>query len=268
MSFQFDTATATTPLGGGLYDTPVEDGWDINGNANGGYLLALMAQAMRTECERPHPVSVSMHYLSPAPAGGASTQVEVVKSGRRLATVVGTMQRDGKDIVRSIGTFGDIDSSLGPQHNTLDVLDLPAYEDCPARAFSGGAPIGLGSRLAVRLHPDDVGFASNNPTGRAEVRGWFAFADHRPVDTLALLLAADAFPPVMFNLYGMLGWVPTIEFTVHVRGVPAPGPIACRFRSNAVQGGFWEEDGEMWDSQGQLVAMSRQLALVPLAQTQ
>ena len=71
----------------------------------------------------------------------------------------------------------------------------------------------------------------------------------------------------MFNLYGMLGWVPTVEFTVHMRGVPAPGPIACRFRSHVVQGGFWEEDGEMWDSQGQLVAMSRQLALVPLAQS-
>ena len=267
MSFQFDLATTHRSLGEGRYDTPIEDGWDINGNANGGYLLAIAANAMRAHCERAHPISISMHYLSPAPAGGAETHTEVVKAGRRLATVVGAITRDGKDIARSIGTFGDIDSSQGPQFIDLDELQLPAYDDCPTRAFSGAAPIGLGSRLAMRLHPDDVGFATGNPPGRAEVRGYFAFADDRPVDTLSLLLAADAFPPVMFNLYGMLGWVPTVEFTVHMRGVPAPGPIACRFRSHVVQGGFWEEDGEMWDSQGQLVAMSRQLALVPLAQS-
>lgn len=266
MSFQFDTATTATPLGGGKYDTPIEDGWDINGNANGGYLLALVANAMRNECGRAQPVSITMHYLSPAPAGPATTQTEVVKAGRRLATVVASLQREGKDLARAIGTFGDIDSSQGPQSNTLDELQLPPYDECPVRSSNGPVPFGLSARLAMRIHPDDVGFATGNPPGRAEVRGYFAFADDRPVDPLSLLLAADAFPPVMFNLYGMLGWVPTVEFTVHLRGIPAPGPIACRFRSRVVQGGFWEEDGEMWDSNGQVVAMSRQLALVPLAQ--
>jgi acyl-coenzyme A thioesterase PaaI-like protein len=206
MSFEFDHATRPTPLGNGVYDTPVEDRWDINGNANGGYLLALVGNAMRAESGRPHPVSISMHYLSPAPAGPATTTCEVVKAGRRLSTVVASMSRDGRDVVRSIGTFGDVDASIGAHSNTLVM----------------------------------------------------------PVDTLALLLAADAFPPVTFNLFGMKGWVPTIEFTVHVRGVPAPGPILCEFTSALTQGGYWEEDGVMWDSAGNVVAMSRQLALSPL----
>ena len=102
-----------------MYDTPVEDRWDINGNANGGYLLALAANAMRAESGRAHPVSISMHYLSPAPAGPATTTCEVVKAGRRLSTVVASMSRDGRDIVRSIGTFGDVDASIGAQSNTL-----------------------------------------------------------------------------------------------------------------------------------------------------
>ena len=63
MSFEFDHATQVTPLGNGVYDTPVEDRWDINGNANGGYLLALVGNAMRAESGRAHPVSISMHYL-------------------------------------------------------------------------------------------------------------------------------------------------------------------------------------------------------------
>ena len=267
MPFEFDNAINAVPLGEGLYDTPVEDRWDINGNANGGYLLALAASAMRAESGRAHPVSISMHYLSPAPAGPAQMRTEVVKAGRRLATVVGTMTRDGKDIVRSIGTFGDIDATAGPQSNMIPFPDLPAFEECGVRPSTPDLPPGLGSRLDMRLHPDDTGFATGNPKGEAHVRGWFAFKDGRPVDTMGLLLAADAFPPVMFNLFGLIGWVPTIEFTAHIRGVPAPGPIAAEFRSRVVQGGFWEEDGVMWDSTGAVVAMSRQLALVPLPQS-
>ena len=264
MSFEFDIATNAVPLGNGVYDTPVEDRWDINGNANGGYLLALVANAMRAESGRAHPVSISMHYLSPAPAGPATTTCEVVKAGRRLSTVVASMSRDGRDIVRSIGTFGNVDASIGAQSNTLVMPQMVPYEDCPKRPDNPEMPLGLTSRLDMRLHPEDVGFSTNTPNGIARVRGYFAFKDGRPVDTLALLLAADAFPPVTFNLFGMKGWVPTVEFTVHVRGVPVEGPIICQFTSSLTQGGFWEEDGVMWDSAGTVVAMSRQLALSPL----
>lgn len=266
MPFEFDRAIAATPLGNGEYDTPVEDRWDINGNANGGYLLALVANAMRAESQRAHPLSVTMHYLSPAPAGPAHTHAEVVKAGRRLATVTGRLVRDGKNLVHSIGTYGDIDAAQGDQHSTRPMVDVPAFDDCQPRPQNSDVPLGLMSRLDMRMHPDDTGFARNEPTGRALARGWFSFKDGRPVDTMALLLAADAFPPVMFNLFGMKGWVPTVEFTVHVRAVPAPGPIACEFTSSLVQGGYWEEDGVMWDSTGRVVAMSRQLALAPLTQ--
>jgi acyl-CoA thioesterase len=266
MPFEFDRAIAATQLGDGVYDTPVEDRWDINGNANGGYLLALVANAMRTESQRAHPLTVTMHYLSPAPAGSAQTHAEVVKAGRRLATVTGRLVRDGKDLVRSIGTFGDLDASQGNQHSTRPMVEMPSFDECQPRPQNSDIPMGLSSRLDMRLHPDDTGFARNEPNGIARARGWFSFRDGRPVDTMGLLLAADAFPPVMFNLFGMQGWVPTVEFTVHVRAVPAPGPIACDFTSSVVQGGYWEEDGVMWDSTGRVVAMSRQLALAPLAQ--
>ena len=59
--------------------------------------------------------------------------------------------------------------------------------------------------------------------------------------------------------------MPTLEYTVHVRGRPAPGPVQCVFRTNLISDGFLEEDGEVRDSTGKVVAMSRQLALVARA---
>ena len=272
MPFEFDDATRLTDLGNGVYATPIQERWDINGNANGGYLLALAANAMRAASGRAHPISVTMHYLAPGPAGPAETRTTVLKSGKKFANVAGTIVQGDRVIASALGVFGDIDSSIPPHSVTMDRIDVPSYEDCAPRQVppspEGGQPMGLGSRLEMRIHPDDTGFSRGEPTGEALCRGYFAFKDGRPADTLSLLLAADAFPPVMFNRFGMLGWVPTVEFTVHLRGVPAPGPIACAFRSRVIQGGMWEEDGEMWDSEGQVVALSRQIALAPLVSKQ
>ena len=79
---------------------------------------------------------------------------------------------------------------------------------------------------------------------------------------IGLLMFADAFPPPVFTVFGPVGWVPTIELTVQVRAHPAPGPLQVRLASRYMTNGVIEEDGEYWDSAGQLVALSRQTAKV------
>jgi Thioesterase-like superfamily len=46
------------------------------------------------------------------------------------------------------------------------------------------------------------------------------------------------------------------------RAHPAPGWLACRATTRFVSNGYHEEDFEVWDSAGTLVAQSRQLALI------
>ncbi len=54
----------------------------------------------------------------------------------------------------------------------------------------------------------------------------------------------------------------TLEHSIHLRQRPAVGWLQARFQTRALVGGVIEEGAELWDSKGQLVAMSRQLALV------
>jgi len=262
MPFDFDSAIEVRSLGEGVYDTPIRNGWDIMGNANGGYLLALVAEAMKAESGRRDPVTITAHYLSPGLVGDATTTVQVVKQGKRFATVQAALQRDGKDVMRVIGTFGDIDTDPLAPRRELALPEMPSYDDCPRRDAGDGAPA-IMDKVPVRLHPDDVGFALGKPSGNGTMRGWVKFADDRPHDTVSLLLASDALPPPIFNIDGETGWVPTVELTVHVYARPAPGPLLCSFVSNLVQAGMLEEDGVMWDSRGVCVATSRQIALQP-----
>jgi hypothetical protein len=83
----------------------------------------------------------------------------------------------------------------------------------------------------------------------------------RPPDTLALPSLVDAVWPAVLDI-GARG-SSTLELTVHVRARPAPGWLACRVVTRYVTTGYHEEDFEVWDSSGRLVAQSRQLAVLP-----
>src|SRR5207249_1047345 len=75
------------------------------------------------------------------------------------------------------------------------------------------------------------------------------------------LLRAPAVFDMGVSAGAIAAWVPTVELTVHVRGRPGPGWIAASFRTKFLCDGYFEEDGELWDSTGRLVALSRQLAV-------
>ena len=93
------------------------------------------------------------------------------------------------------------------------------------------------------------------------MRGYFQLREPREPDAYLLALAVDALPPVVFGIE-VVGWSPTVELTWYMRAVPAPGELRVAARCRHVSGGWFDEEAEVWDSAGRLVAQSRQIALV------
>ena len=242
----------------------VDPAWNIGANPNGGYLLALAAQALRQVTpDQPDPLSISAHYLRPGLSGEpCRIDTQLLRSGRTLSTVRATMAQAGRpclEVLAAMGRLDGPDSAAAPLL-ALPLPELPLPEHCIGRsAAAQGVTLSILDQLDIRLHP---GEALPGAAGRARVSGWIRFADGRPPDALACLLMADAFPPAVFGLLGLIGWVPTIELTVHLRRRPAPGWLRGQFWSHDLHDGRVVEDGALWDADGQLVAQSRQLALV------
>jgi Thioesterase-like superfamily len=265
--FEFDSATAVEATGEGRWSGVVQPGWDIGGNANGGYVLSILGRAMREAAGRRDPITLTAHYLAPSAPGPVQLETRVIKSGKRFTTASGEIRdvEGGRVRMTALGAFGDAADGM-PDYASAGPPELPPFEECPERAAHNGAVlVAFASKVAVRLHPNVASFHETGQLGTGLVTGWFGFKDGRPVDTLSVLLACDAFVPAIFTLDQPGGWVPTVELTVQVRGVPAPGPLRCRFITRFVQGGYFEEDGELWDSEGRLVGLSRQFALVARA---
>jgi acyl-CoA thioesterase len=260
VSTEFAAATAVHRRAEGVYDARIAEGWDIGGNANGGYVIALAARAMADAAGRP-PLSLTAHYLSSGRPGPVVVDVDVIRAGRRMATVAGRVHAGSTEVLALLGTFAEQEPG-GPSVITGAPPVLPPSEEC----VSASPPVesGFHDRIVSSMRPVDAGFRDGHPSGTAEVEGWFELPDADRVDVFALLMASDAFAPVVFNQPEFpVGWSPTLELTVHIRGVPAPGPLRCRFASRFIADGMFDESGELWDSTGRLVAHSRQLALVP-----
>lgn len=256
----FAAATAVTPSGDGMWEAAIAPGWDIAGNANGGYLMAMTARAATLAADRSDPVAVTAHFVAPGTPGPVTVQTQVLKQGRRFSTVEATLAAE-RPLARLLGTFGDLGDGAGHLERLgSEPPSLPPPDDCLRVEPTDTFPPPFVGRVDLRLHPDTGAFGV---PGSAHVSGWLRLRDGEPVDTLSLLLAADALPPAVFFTDFPISWVPTVELTVHVRHRPRPGWLRCAFTTRFVTGGFLEEDGEIWDESGRLVAQSRQLALVP-----
>ena len=264
-AYEFDTDTAIEAVPGGFH-AELTDRWDIAGRPNGGYLLSLATRALAGAAAGfPDPVSVTAHYLRPPRAGPVDIAVEEVRRGRGHATVMASLRQDGREFLRAMAIFTDLDTASGPTVVAGGPPSLPPPDACldirrsPLPAWP--RPPEFFDRLDLRLAMQaGVGEPPGAEGLVGSVAGWVRLADGRDPDIISLALFADAYPPAVWAI-APSAWIPTLELTVHFRGRPAPGWLAGTFRTRFLVNGYLEEDGELWDSSGRLVALSRQLAI-------
>ncbi len=261
----FRKATSVRADGDGRWQTQLADGWDILGNTNGGYMLAIASRASSEATGGRLPVTITGHYTRRGHGGPAEVETEVVRSGRQLSVVRSRLLQNGQVILEVLGTFteprGDAQSVL---LTDATPVDLPPPDACVRSIPADAAPFPPPSvgKIDLRTSPRVAGMFETGPYGEAALEGWFRLLDGEPLDAHALILASDSFPPTAFTAGLPIGWTPTIELTVHIRDPHVQGWIRCEFRSRFVSGGYIEEDGLFWDESGSLVAQSRQLAMV------
>ena len=118
----------------------------------------------------------------------------------------------------------------------------------------------LYSQMDIRVDPLYAGWLTGNMSEKSELRGWIKFKNDRAFDLCALVLVADSFPPPIFTSLGKIPWVPTIEFSVNIRNIPKTQWLKFRAVTRYIDCGTMEDDGEIWDEQGELIAISRQIA--------
>jgi hypothetical protein len=193
-------------------------------------------------------------------------QTEVLRSGRSASQVRARMSQGDQSCVEALVTISRLGGTAAPYWDRgLPHTVHSNYEECDrlvSRTPDGGR-VAILEQIEVRLDPGSLGFTQGQPSGRGELRGWLSLPDGESFDPTSLLFAVDAFPPATFDIE-FSGWVPTLELTVYVRALAAPGPVRILQRAQLIDDERVDESCFVWDGAGRLVAQSTQLAGIRL----
>ncbi|MGP4022187.1 thioesterase family protein [Actinomadura sp. 3N407] len=256
----FGDATAVKQVDDGRYEAVLDGDFGFAEALNGGYLMAVLGRAAVDASPHAHPVSTAANFHRVAKPGPAEVTVESRKQGRTAAASLVTLVQDGRPVVDALITTGTLDAAAEPAWTGEAPPAMPPLEECTD--FRPPSGDGFADRVDMRFDRSTMGWLDGQPSGRPEIRGWFRHRDDYAIDAYSLALAVDALPPVALNL-GAQGWAPTVELTWHMRAVPAPGWLAVHGGGRLLSDGWFDEEVEVWDSAGRLVAQSRQIARVP-----
>ena len=262
----FVAASALRPIAPGHFEADVSPNWTIGGKPNGGYLLAMMGRAATSVSEHEHVIAASAHYLHSPDPGPVAVVAELLRGGRSASQVRVRMEQDGHACVEALVTASRLDPDRAPYwYRGAPEISHLAYDDCIplVGTLPNGARVALMEQIDIRLEPASVGFTKARPSGRGELRGWLALPDAEPFDPVSLLFAVDAYPPATFDIE-LSGWVPTLELTVYVRALPAPGPLRVLQRAQLIDAQRVDESCFVWDQTGRIVAHGTQLAAIRL----
>ena len=258
---QFASETAVERIGENRWRGELCQGWRIGNGFNGGYVLAVAGRVLSQALPHPDPLTVTGYYLAPTDLGPVECEVSPLRSSRNTSFASLVMYQGGEPRLQVNAAYGDLDALAGEDWAAVQRPDIRPFEDCDV--LQQGV-VELRQRAEIRLVEGAEVFSQRETTGTGRMTGWTRFTDGADPDALSLLMFVDAFPPPVFTVIGPKHWVPTLELTVQLRARPAPGPLQVRVASRYMTRGVIEEDGEFWDSQGNLVAVSRQTARVRL----
>jgi hypothetical protein len=264
--FPFAEVSAVAARGAGTFDAVVNPEWTIAGKPNGGYLLAMLGRAAASVSAHDHVIAASAHYLHAPTPGTVVIEAEPLRNGRSASQIRASLSQDGEACIEALLTTSELHADTAPYWNRgLPKISQVAYEDCERLVpqLPDRSRVAIMDQIEVRLEPESSGFTTGAPSGRGELRGWLALPEDEAFDPTSLLFAVDAFPPATFDIE-FSGWVPTLELTVYVRALPAPGPVRILHRAQLIDAQRVDETCYVWDRTGRLVAHGTQLAGIRL----
>ena len=238
----------------------LDDQWNsLNGRPLGGYTMAAVLRALVDEVPTGEPLSASAVFLRPAAVGEIAVHTELVRTGRTVSVAAATADQDDRELLRLTATFGQGARPTGPTALAATPPRLPDPDDCVDPLAGTVLPgVTVTERVEYRF-ATPPGWRSGAPSGAAVQEFWMRLRQPEPVDASTLVFLVDAAAPGVLEL-GAAG-SSTLELAVQFRGRPATEWLACRCTTRFLVDGLHEEDFEIWDAEGTLVAISRQFAL-------
>lgn len=248
--------------------TPDRD-YFVGNTPHGGYLKAVMNNALVSCLPHSTSISSSIQYLERTEAKDAFLEVDILKVGRGSSSGFVKLIQDDKVRATLTGTCSDFEYMKGFDGLNTDIPEIfnednhNQYKSLNYDKISKGFTPSFIKQLDCRVHPNHAWWDRSNSHGSADARcSAFLEMSGGLADQFCLFYYSDILPPVVSNKYGALGWIPTITLTTHIRMMPTTSKLFADFTASDIRKGYFEQDARIWDLNGNFVASSRQLTRI------
>ena len=241
----------------------------VGNTPHGGYLMAVMHKALTSILPHSTAISSSVQYLDRIDAKTFELEVETFRTSRGTSSGIVKLKQDDKICTTFTGTCSDFEFMKGyddlqkPFPNIFNESDKKDYIKMNYDKISKGFTPAFIQQLECLIHPDHAWWNrdSNDKNNEARCSAFLEMQGGIP-DQFCLSFYSDILPPVVSNKYGPLGWIPTITLTTHIRQLPSTSELYADFKATDINKGYFEQDCNIWDLNGNLVASSRQLTRI------
>ena len=197
-------------------------------------------------------------------------EVETFKISRGSSSGIVKLKQNSKTCTTFTGTCSDFEFMKGydglskPLPEIFKDKDKKDYVKMNYDKISKGFTPAFIQQLECLVHPDHAWWNRESVSIKDSEAKCSAFLEMEggTPDQFCLSFYSDILPPVVSNKYGPLGWIPTITLTTHIRQLPTTSEVYADFKATDINKGYFEQDCNIWDLNGNLVASSRQLTRI------
>ena len=243
----------------------------VGNTPHGGYLMAIMHKALTTILPHSTAISSSVQYLDRIDAKPFELEVEIFKASKGSSSGIVKLKQDDKICTTFTGTCSDFEFMKGHDDLQKPLPDIfieknkNDYVKMNYDKISKGFTPSFIQQLECLIHPDHAWWNreidNKSKDNKARCSAFLEMEGGQP-DQFCLSFYSDILPPVVCNKYGPLGWIPTITLTTHIRQLPTTSELYVDFIATDINKGYFEQDCNIWDLSGNLVASSRQLTRI------
>jgi hypothetical protein len=179
--------------------------------------MGVIGRAISQTLADADPLSINAFYLEPTVLGHAEIDVEVLRHGKGTQFAAARLYQEGGLKLVANAAFTDLDRLKVPlirswSHRRFQGLIQPKHSRTVVLKFT--------TRWIFASSRGYEFFERREPTNTGEFIAYMQYSDGAEIGTLDLLMFVDMMPPPAFTLVPNVGWVPTVELTVQVRGKP------------------------------------------------
>ena len=266
---QFQAALDLTKVSDTVFSFTPNPKYFVGNTPHGGYLLALMNKAMTEVLPHPSAINSNIYYLDRTEPEPAELHIEILRTSRGSSMGQVKLIQNNKITCLYSSLCSDFQYMKGhsgletPMPEIINSVEQDDFKVMNYENFKLGSTPSFIQQLNMSVHPDHAWWDREISSDAAEARcSAYLELQGGVADTFVLSYLADILPPVVQNKYGPLGWVPTLTLTCNIRQLPKTNLLFIDGIAKDISNGYFEQDCNIWDMSGNLVATSRQLAKI------